>query len=92
MKKVFLGLIAAGLMTTSANAWWINGGTISLVTANQVGLLVKTELNGSAWQYILNPTKNTKEMYATALTAQAGAKKVNVEVVGSYINSISVSK
>jgi len=84
MKKVFLGLIAAGLMTTSANA-----STINKVIARADGLLIVYDT--STTRYITTSTR-AKEIYAMALTALAGGKNVEVQLSAGYVVGLTIVK
>lgn len=88
MKKLLLAAIAAGLLSTNAMAWWMNGAEITAITANQTGVMIAANAYSNNYQYTLNPNNNTKEMLALAMTAQSQGTAVNLEVNGQFIDSV----
>ncbi len=84
MKKVFLGLIAAGLMASSASA-----STINKVVARADGLLIVYDT--STVKFITTSAR-AKDIYAMALTALAGGKNVEVQLSGGYVVGLTIVK
>lgn len=83
MKKIFLGLVAVGLMATSANAWWINGGIVTQIyVVNPGGIQVTVKTDTSSYSRYLEENPETERMY-DALLSVGNYKKVNLNIGSS---------
>jgi hypothetical protein len=93
MKKFFIGLVAMGVIATNANAWWIQNGDLREINAHDEGLTITVISEaGDQFIYTLDPAHNTKEMYATLLTAFSLGKNVTVEINNALVQRVILAK
>ncbi len=90
MKKMFLALIAIGVLATSANAWWIPGVKVKWIEVQSGGYTyIAMDKGSDFYNYRLGGNSEVvKTMIASAMTASASGQYISVEINGGLITNL----
>lgn len=93
MKKILLGAIVMGVMSTSAMALFVEGTVVGITNASTGGtsLAVKRKSDGVVYNRFVNLTgDNLKRFMATSLTALSTGANVIGSGAGANFDTIQI--
>lgn len=95
MKKMLFAALAAGVMSVSANAYWLSGATIDSIKIEQDGhvrLYMSKGSNTYTYRFNNSDAEKVKSMTAAALTAFAANKVVTVNITSAEIDILYIGQ